>query len=116
MDQNNPETKSRKVPGSRDLGPKFNKNDARQTRGIAQDAAEGRRGGRPVRAVEPRSPRGRTAKPNKSKVVKRWRHVKFGGFRKKGGRPNFRQLLSVKRETRDRLDRPVTGASRYADF
>ena len=31
-------------------------------------------------------------------------------------RPNFRQLLSVKRETRDRLDRPVTGASRYADF
>ena len=71
MDQNNPETRSRKVPGSRDLGPKSNKDDARQARGIGQDAAGGSRGGRPVRAVEPHSPRGRTAKPNTSKSCRK---------------------------------------------
>ena len=36
------------------------------------------------------------------KVVKRWRHVKFGVFQKTGGRPNFRQVLSVKSVKRDR--------------
>ena len=102
MDQNNPEMKSRKVPGSRDLGPKIGQSDARQTRGIVQDAARGSRGGRPVRAAEPRSPRGRTAKPNKSKSCQKVGHVKVGVFQKTGGRPNSRQVLSVKRVTGDR--------------
>ena len=78
MDQNNPETRSRKVPGSRDLGPKIGQNDARQTRGIVQDADGGSRGGRPVRAVEPRSPRGRTAKPNAELLLVFMTRLEYG--------------------------------------
>ena len=89
MDQNNPETRSRKVPGSRDLGPKIRQNDARQTRGIVQDAARGSRGGRPVRAVEPRSPRGRTAKPNKSKSCQKVETCQIWSVPKNGRTSKF---------------------------